>query len=449
VTSTASVLPAAATLPNAGIAYEPLAPEDWQDPYPAYRRLRDEAPLHWAPGAGVYCVSRYEDVAQVLRRPDEFPSSRAFNVLLEGSRPRLGLRDGFELARFLLRTRTNPLAILRAGRRSDDDPAARGSQPDAFPNLITLDPPRHDRLRSIVNRGFTPRRIQRWEPRIREITDACVDQLRRRPRFDVVSGLAIPLPVTVIAEVLGIDAGRREDFKRWSTELAVALTGSQRSETIGTLLRSMGELGAYLRRAARLRRRHPEDDLISVLVDPRHGEALSPGDVVNFVTLLLIAGNETTTNLIGNAVSALLDHPEQLELVRADPALIPALVEETLRYESPVQVLFRRADRETELAGTRIPAEARLAVLLGSANRDEREFPDPDRFDVRREPKAHVGFGLGVHFCLGASLARLEARIALEALVPELTARRRSDEPHHWIDSYLLRGPSRLELVRR
>jgi cytochrome P450 len=167
--------------------------------------------------------------------------------------------------------------------------------------------------------------------------------------------------------------------------------------------------------------------------------------VIQFVMLLLVAGNETTTNLIGNAVTALLDHPEQLARVAADPALVPAVVEETLRWDAPVQVLFRNATRDVEIAGGRVPRGAYVALLLGSANRDERRFPDPDRFDVARNPQGHLGFGFGEHFCLGASLARMEARVALEALVPELRRLER-ERPRPLVDSFIVRGPRRLEL---
>jgi len=212
------------------------------------------------------------------------------------------------------------------------------------------------------------------------------------------------------------------------------------------VLDAIGEMTRYVVRIARQRRRQPADDLISLLVSGEAGERLRPIDVVQFVTLLLVAGNETTTNLIGNATAALLDHPEQLARVAADPALITGLIEETLRYDAPIQLIFREALADVQLAGVTIPQGATVVPLLGSANRDERRFPDPDRFDVTRNPQGHVGFGFGKHFCLGASLARLEARVALEALVPELLHLQRSEARLPRIDSFLVRGPSRLTL---
>jgi cytochrome P450 len=206
------------------------------------------------------------------------------------------------------------------------------------------------------------------------------------------------------------------------------------------------ELVGYLRRVAIRRRRDPADDLVSIIAAQQDGaSALSVREVIQFVTLLLVAGNETTTNLIGNAVTALLDHPRELARVAADPALVPGLVEEALRFDAPVQMVFRTTTRDTEIAGTRIPRGAVVAPILGSANRDERRFPEPDRFDVSRNPQGHLGFGFGAHFCLGASLARLEARVALEAVAPELPRLVRAHAPE-LLDSFLVRGPRRLEL---
>jgi len=208
------------------------------------------------------------------------------------------------------------------------------------------------------------------------------------------------------------------------------------------------ELIPYLRGIAEARRRRPADDLVSTIVAQQDGEnALTIREVIQFAMLLLVAGNETTTNLIGNAVTALLDHPDQLARVAGDPSLVPAAIEETLRYDAPVQILFRNATQDVEIAGAKIPKGAYVALLLGSANRDERSFPDPDRFDVTRDPQGHLGFGFGKHFCLGASLARMEARVALEALVTELP-RLEGGRPRELVDSFLVRGPRSLELRR-
>jgi cytochrome P450 len=210
---------------------------------------------------------------------------------------------------------------------------------------------------------------------------------------------------------------------------------------------AMAELRAYLRPIVRERRRQPADDLISILVEAEvEGAGLSDYEIFLFVLLLLVAGNETTTNLLGNAVDALLAHPEQLARVVAEPRLIAGLVEEALRYDAPVQFITRRTTRDFTMHGQTLPADSMVVVLLGSANRDERRFPEPDRFDVTRDTRGHVAFGFGAHFCLGASLARLEARGALEALVPELPRLARARPEREFLDSYLIRGRARLDL---
>jgi cytochrome P450 len=410
--------------------FDPYSPAWRDDPYPKYRELRDHAPVHWSPEAQVWCVSRYEDVMAVLRSHDAFSSRAMMTQLMLGGekKPPITLRSLVFAARLLLIARVNPFHMPNV------------------PSLIASDGERHALLRAIVNRGFTPRQIAAWEKRAREIVAECLAGLRAGD-FDVVQGLAVPLPVTVIAEMLGIEPERRHDFKRWSDTVIDNATGAGRADPFGPkVLDAFAEMSAYVVRIARERRRKPADDLISQLVSIGGGEGLSPVELLQFVTLLLVAGNETTTNLIGNATAALLDHPEQLARVAADPSLVPGLIEEAVRFDSPVQLVFREAVTDVELAGVRIPAGAIVVPLIGSANRDERRFPDPDRFDVTRNPQGHLGFGFGKHFCLGASLARLEAKAALEALVPELVRRRRREERLSRIDSFLVRGPSRLTL---
>jgi cytochrome P450 len=413
--------------------FDPLAPQD--DPYPVYRRLRDTAPVHHSPERGIWSVTRFDDVMEVLQSPDVFSSRAMFTMLMAGGSEKLPPL-GWNFLRFLWKmvskARLNPMEF-RSAR-----------------NLIAEDGERHASLRAIVNRGFTPRRIAAWEPRIRELVEACSAPLREGRDFDVIRDLAVPVPVTIIAEMLGVPSERLADFKRWSDLVVAVATGPARERPFEPQYAdSFIELLRYTRELARERRKHPRDDLISAIVAEQTGEAaLTDREVVQFVLLLLVAGNETTTNLIGNTVNALLEHPEQAEKVAADPGLVPAAVEEGLRYDSPVQVVFRTTTREAEIRGVRIPEGQFVAVFLGSANRDERRFPDPDRFDLDRRPQGFPGFGFGKHFCLGASLARLEARLALEALVPELPKRVRADEKIARVDSFLVRGPKRLALRR-
>jgi cytochrome P450 len=412
------------------ITFDPLRDVARPDPYPLYRTLRDDAPVHRAPDSGFYCVSRYDDVMNVLRSPEQFSSRAMLTVLqpkgFEGGVPFTPLMLWYS-ARLLWKARLNPFRLLQTT------------------SLISSDGARHDALRTVVNRGFTPRGIGAWEARARRIVAECLAGADFSASVDLVEQLCVPLPVTLIAEILGIPPARRRDFKRWSDLIIDTATGPGRSNPVTPqVLHAMEELLCFLSDVARERRRAPGDDLISTIVSPREGAALHPQDVVMFVLLLLVAGNETTTNLIGNAVNALLDHPEQLARLAADPAQIEGAIEEAVRFDPPVQVVFRTATADAALAGTRIPKGATLAALLGSANRDERRFPEPDRFDVTRRPQGHLGFGFGKHFCLGASLARLEARVALEALVPRLAALRKRDAQPPRLDSFLVRGPAQL-----
>jgi cytochrome P450 len=412
--------------------YDPCRSEWRDDPYPVYRELRDRAPLHFAPETRVWCVSRYDDVLFVLRNPELFSSRAMFTFLMNQGRegrPPLSWKMLRFLARLVWKTHLNPLEFHTAR------------------NLIAEDGDRHAAMRAIVNRGFTPRRIAGWEARARELVADGIAKLRSGEPFDLVEDLAIPLPVGIIAEMLGVEPSRQPDFKRWSDAIVETATGPGRADPFNSRMTdALIELLTYLRSVALERRRRPADDLVSAIAAQQDGEsALTTREIVQFVMLLLVAGNETTTNLIGNAVTALLDHPDQLARVAADPSLVPGAIEETLRYDAPVQILFRVATQDVELAGTRIPKGAFVAPLLGSANRDERNFPDPDRFDVGRDPQGHLGFGFGKHFCLGASLARLEARVALDALVPELPRLERQ-RPSELVDSFLVRGPRRLDL---
>jgi cytochrome P450 len=264
----------------------------------------------------------------------------------------------------------------------------------------------------------------------------------------LVADLAIPLPVTIIAEILGVDPAQKDDFKRWSDWIVMDFMGQITEEMRPEVERDMDAFMAYFEVAVGERRAQPRDDLISALIRAETEEqALTADEVLAFIVLLLVAGNETTTNLIGNAVRALLDHPEQLERMQRDPSLVPNAIEEALRYDPPVQFLLRRAARDVEIAGAVIPENALVMVSFASANRDERKFADPDRFDVTRDAQGHLAFGHGIHFCLGAPLARLEARIALEEILARLPNLRRLDDTLELVDSPFLRGPRRLPLT--
>lgn len=416
--------------------YEPFSVDVREDPYPYYAELRERAPVYWAEEAQAWCVSRYDDVQYVLRNAEVF-SSDAMRSMLMGARPGVNpLEDPTVMTRVMAITQAMSFPM-------DELVGAR--------NLISEDPPRHTVMRNIVNRGFTPRRIAAWEPRVREIARACVAAIRSDDDFDLVTALAIPLPVRVIAEMLGVEPDRREDFKRWSDRVIAGTTGSTRGvdPVASGFADAMKTLTEYIRAVVAERTRVPSDDLISVLIAAQDGAGLSAAEVAMFVLLLLVAGNETTTNLIGNATNALLVHPAQCERVYADRSLVPSWIEETLRWDSPVQLVLRRTTADVEIAGRRIPANAHVVAILGSANRDERHWgPAAAEFDVTRNPQGHLSFGLGNHFCLGASLARLEARVALDALLDELPRRERTERRVEHVDSFLVRGPRHLVLRR-
>ncbi|MGH7964193.1 MAG: cytochrome P450, partial [Candidatus Binatia bacterium] len=298
-------------------------------------------------------------------------------------------------------------------------------------------------------RAFTPRRVASLERHIREVTRDLIERIPVQGEFDLVQDFSIPLPVITIAELLGIPPERRADFKRWSEDLICAGTmGVIAPAERGRLRQSLDEFFAYLRDAIEAYRRQPGDNLLSDLVRAEEeNQTLTSEEVLSLAGFLLLAGNETTTNLIGNAVLALCDHPDQLARVRADRTLVPRVIEEVLRYDGPIQSLPRMAAHEVEVAGTTIPAGALVLLVVGSANHDERKFPDPDRFDIMRPAEGHIGFGFGIHFCLGAQLARLEGKVALEALLARFPQLSRAEDQITRINSFTVRGPRTLPLL--
>ncbi len=395
-----------------------LAPEVRENPYPYYAALRRESPIHQlVPGAPLYAITRYEDVLHILHHPEIFSSS-ALQAALQGGGIGIGPNSGALADHRLLRAKM----------------------------MIATNPPDHGRLRRLVNRGFTPRRIADLEPRIRELATRFLDSAIDDGELELVRGLSIPLPVTVIAEMLGVEADRTEQFKAWSDAFVIGLSGAAGEYTKDDIRSAADEMADYIERIAAERRASPRDDLISVLVQAEGGDALSTGEVMAFVVLLLIAGNETTTNLIGNGVKALLAHPEQLERVRANPDLVPALVEEVVRYDSPIQALPRSTDADADLPSGTVPAGSTMLVFFASANHDESQFPQAEHFDVGRPAPGHVAFGHGIHYCLGASLARLEGKVAFETLLQRCRKMELAADSIPMLDSLVLRGPKSLRL---
>ena len=411
--------------------FDPFDAKGCDEPYTSYRELRDHEHLHWSPTGKVLCVTRFDEAEAVFKQPELFSSKIGFNLLVASPWETVGPRDVLEMVRFMYRARMNPLTLRNA------------------PNtIISSDPPHHDAMRRTVNRGFTPRRIGAWEERVRELSEECVRGAGDEESFDVVDRLAAPLPMRIIAEMLGVDGDRIADFRRWSTGIVDVLSGSTRSRSPRHALDMGGQLFEYLRSVIDARRKEPTDDLISVLVDPNQGAVMSTQEVIFFSVVLLVAGNETTMNTVGSAVELLMRRRDVLEEVAEDPSLIPNLVEEIIRMESPFRWMPRTAMRDTTIRGTPVPKGSDLLVMIGAANRDERRFDKPDHFDLHRESAGHLGFGFGIHFCLGASLARLETRVVLETLVPLLRDRELRPGGATRTDSFFTRGYSRMEVTR-
>ena len=373
----------AATLPErwqAGVAYNPFTRRTADDPYPGYAALRERSPVHRSRLLGAWVVSRYADVDAILRDHRRF-----------GTDPRKA-------------------ALPRRQRRR--------LPPEHELTMLTLDPPDHTRLRALVSQAFTRSRVHALEGRIRRVVAELLDAIDDPAGFDLMAAVARPLPAIVIAEILGIPAADRDRFIRWADQRARLFepTVSRRERRLAG--RASRECNAYLTGIIARRRREPRDDLLSALVHAEAaGERLSGQELLNMVRMLIVAGTETTTNLIGNGMLALLRHPAELAWLRADPGCIPRAVEELLRYDAPVQATFRRALADCEVNGATVRRRDTVVVLLGAANRDPAVFDDPDRLDVARDGRAHVALGRGIHHCLGTMLARLEGRIVLEMLL--------------------------------
>lgn len=292
-------------------------------------------------------------------------------------------------------------------------------------NLLQLDPPDHRKLRNLVSHAFTPKVIANLEPRIAELTNELLDTVSDRDHLELVADLAYPLPVIVIAELLGVPASDRALFKQWvdgmfanSQQFSLTKKTAEQDREMKAVLEETERFTSYLGEHTAQRRRNPREDLLSKLVEAEvDGERLTDAQVVNFALILLIAGHITTTMLLGNTALCLDRHPEQAARVRADRSLIPAAIEESLRFLSPFAAVARITNTEVELGGHTIPSDEMLLIWVAAANRDPRQFTNPDTYDVSRDPNPHVAFGRGIHFCIGAPLARLEGRVALDILL--------------------------------
>ena len=363
-----------------GLQLTALDPDFRENPYPILADLREREPVHYDAQLKRYLFTRHDDVNDILRDLALFSDPRKANP--------------------------NTFVELFLGRGDEE------------PSMLLMDDPGHRRLRELVRRSFTPRAVERWRPRVREIAARLVGALDGSP-FDLVSQVSGPLPTVVIAELLGIDPEKHGDFKAWSdVAVAVSFNPAATPEQLEAGDAARDSLESFFAEEIEARRRAPGDDLISeMLAAEEQNDRLSEAEIISQCNLLLIAGNVTTTDLIGNAMKALVDFPEEQAKLRARPEWMPNAVEEALRYDTPVTNSGRIANRDVEFDGVRIAKGETLSVFLSAANRDPAVYPDPDRFDIEREDTHHQAFGGGRHFCLGAHLARLEAEEALSALL--------------------------------
>lgn len=393
------------------------SPEFKADPYPFFARLRETAPVCRVilPGRQTaWLITRYDDVAGALK-------------------------DG--------RFAKDPNNAL-----TPDQAARQPWVPKMFRpltrNMLDLDPPDHTRLRGLVQKAFTPRLVERMRERVASLTGELLDAALRRGSFDLIRDYALPIPTTIISEMLGVPAGDRHRFHRWS-EVIVATSPS--GPGMAKAIPSVFFFLRYIRRLVRARRAEPRDDLVSALAKAEEaGDQLSEDELLAMIFLLLVAGHETTVNLIGNGALALMRHPGQMERLRGDPSLVKTAVEELLRYESPLVTATERFAREDiPIAGVVIPRGELVYAVLASANRDPRQFPEADTLDVAREPNRHLAFGLGIHYCLGAPLARLEGEIAIAALLRRAPGLRLAVPPERlrWRRGLVLRGLESLPVV--
>lgn len=391
------------------LEYDPLNPAISGNPYPYYDELREHAPVKWIPSLQGFAVSRWDDVVSVLADGKTYSSSQFWPALL-----------------------------------GEYDPVPEG------PPMISLDPPEHIRIRKLAGKIFVPSRVAALQDKVtrvaREIIDDMIARNGKRGELDYVANFSGLFPATVISEVLGVDVDRRGDFKHWVDDLLSA--GNRAAfppDRLAQLERSSKAIRAYFDEIYDRRSANPGDDLLSGFIQAEiNGEKLTRIEVLNLGILLLLGGVETTTNLLGITFTIFKRFPEVLAAVRADPSKVPQLMEEVLRFDSPVQMLFRHTSCDATLAGTHIPKGSLVMPLLGAANRDERKFRNAATFDLDRNPKEIMSFGQGPHFCLGQYLTRLEVKIGITMLLDRFEELLPVSDKVNWMDVYFARGPRTL-----
>ncbi|MBZ4422151.1 cytochrome P450 [Myxococcus sp. RHSTA-1-4] len=387
-----------------------LVPGVRANPYPTYAELRRNPVCQVDPG-GYWVLTRYDDVVAAFKNPQVFSN---------------------------------------IGMRVATKPAWLGHNPFAD-SMIGMDPPNHTRLRTLVNRAFGPPTLARLEPRVRAFAEGIVARLPEGQPVDIVDGLCLPLPASVIGELIGLDPTQHHLFKRWADDLtsitAIGPKPERETPRMEEIRATVRETEQYMGQVLASRRLEPRDDLVTDLLNARvDGEALTDAELMNFMFLLLVAGLETTIHLMSHAMRILMERPDLVARLKAEPSRIPRFVEEVLRYEPPVQAIMRVTTADTEIRGVTIPKGSPVALMIGAANRDETHFPGAETFDMDREGTNNLPFGHGVHFCLGAPLARMEARFGLEALLARFS-RFTPAGPLEWNRSMTVRGPVRMPVV--
>ena len=386
------------------MTFNPMDPEFVADPYPMYRRLRAEDPVHHSP-LGFWVLTRYEDVVAALRDPRLAKEAIAAFVAAK------------------LGTTATPIPAL---------------------SMLDRDPPDHTRLRGLVNKAFTPRVVETLRPRIQQVVDGLLARVAGAGRMDLIEDFAYPIPVVVICEMLGVPVEDHERFKSWGLDLARGLDAVLLPPGSGVVERSLAArraLAEYFRELIAARRKAPRGDLLSALIAAEEaGDSLSEDELLSTCVLLLIAGHETTVNLIGNGTLALLRHPDQLRRLREDPGVIGTAIEELLRFDGPVQRTARVPSADMTIGGREIGKGEMVMPFIGAADRDPSQFSDPERLDIGRTENRHIAFGWGIHFCLGAPLARVEGQIAINTLVRTLPKLALATDRPEYRQSLTLRG---------
>ncbi|GCE21767.1 cytochrome P450 family protein [Dictyobacter kobayashii] len=400
-----------------------LAQETKRNPYAFYAHLREQAPLTYITGfpgvAGGWITTSYEDAIAILKDP-RFTKDVQKLFRLE-DRPATSTSE-----------ENTAIKQIIAWRR----------------DMLTVDPPDHTRLRGLVSKAFTPRMIEQLRPRIQQITDELLDTVQERGAMDLIADFAFPLPITVISEMLGIPTADRQQFRNWTQALITSGEGSQQREGAATAMESFAH---YIKTLLVEKRAHPGSDLVSDLIQAEEsGDTLNENELISTIFLLIVAGHETTVNLIGTGTLALLQHPAQLRLLQQDATLIPSAVEELLRYTAPVSLSSPRwALEDIPMHGQVIRQGEMVLLSLIAANTDPQQFNEPDELEITRQVNRHLAFGKGIHVCLGAPLARLEGQIAFATLLRRLPALHLAEEPEQlaWNRTPILRGLTSLPVA--